>query len=95
MSATLNEIDCIDIVGVDDPRATQPAHDLGENVNGHLAPREVPLEGGHCDRHCGVDVTPGDPSCYPRTQGEADGESKVDRQGVLAKLKLAQFVRGI
>ena len=66
-----------------DPCATQPTHDLGENVHGYLAPREVPPEGGHCDRHRGVDVTPGDASCYPRTQGEADGESEVDRQGVL------------
>ena len=49
MPSSLDEVDGVDVVGVDDPRAAQAAHDLGEDVRGDLAPGEVP-ERRHCDR---------------------------------------------
>ena len=83
MATALEDIDRTNVVGVDDPSAAQSTHDLGENVYRHFAPGKVPSERGHRDRHRGVDVATRDPSRDPRTQGEADGESEVDRQSVL------------
>ena len=74
----------MDIVRVDDARPAQPAHNLGEDVPGHLAPGELlGPECRHRDRDRGVDVPWGDESGDPPAQSEADGESEVDRQGVL------------
>ena len=82
MPAALDEVDGVDVVGVNDTGAAQSTHGLRENVPGDLAPGEVP-EGGEGDGHRRVDVAWGDPSRDPYAQGEADGESEVDRQGVL------------
>lgn len=78
MAAALDEIDGMDVVCVDDPGAAQSAHDLRENVRGHLAPREVPPERRHRERYRGVNVALGDPSGDPRPQCEADGPSEVE-----------------
>ena len=37
--ASLENVDGMDVVGIDDPGAAQCAHDLGENVNRHFAPK--------------------------------------------------------
>ena len=82
MAAALDEVDGVDVVGVDDPRAAQAAHDLGEDVRGDLAPGEVP-ERRHCDRYRGVDVAAGDASGDPHAQSGADGPSEVEGQVIL------------
>lgn len=58
VAASLNDVDGVDVVGIDDPGAAQSAHDLGEDVRRDLAPGEVP-ECRECNGHCGVDVTSG------------------------------------
>ena len=66
MAAALDEVDRMDIVCVDDPRAAQRAHYVRENVREDLLPGEVSLEGRHCNRDCGVNVARGDPAGDPR-----------------------------
>ena len=84
MAPALDEVDRVDVVRVDDARPTQPAHDLREDVSRDLAPRELfRPERRHRDRHRGVDVPWGNESGDPSAQSEPDGESEVDRQGVL------------
>ena len=68
MAATLDEVDRMDIICVDDSSTAQSTHELGENVRGNLTPREVLSERRHCDRDRGVNVAWGDPGGDPRAQ---------------------------
>ena len=83
MAATLDEVDRMDIIRIDNSSTAQSTHELRENVRGDLAPREVFSEGRHCDRDRGVNVAWGDPGGDPRAQGESHRKAEVDRQGVL------------
>ena len=82
VASALDEVDGVDVVGVHDPGAAQPAHDLGKDVQGDHAPGEV-AERRHRDRDRGVDVALGDALGDPHAQGGADGESEVDGEVVL------------
>ena len=70
MPSTLDKIDRVDVVRIDERRAAQATHDLRENVDRDLAPREV-AESSERDRHGGIDVTSGYPAGHPHTQRRA------------------------
>ena len=79
MTTALDEVDRMDIIRIDNSSTAQSTHELGRNVRGDLAPREVFSERRHCDRDRGVNVAWGDPGGDPRSQGQADRKAEVDR----------------
>ena len=79
MTTALDEVDRMDIICVYDSSTTQSTHELGKNVRGDLAPREVPPERRHCDRDGRVNVAGRDPGGDPRAQRETDRKAEVDR----------------
>ena len=55
MASTFDDIDGMNVVGIDDTGAAKTAHDLGEDVGGDLAPGEVTESGeSDCDRRVNV-----------------------------------------
>lgn len=67
MSAAFDKVYRVDVIRVDDARATHATHDLAKDVPRDLAPWKI-AEGRHCDRHGGIDVAAGDPSRHPHAQ---------------------------
>ena len=55
--ATLDDVDGVNVVGVDDTGTTKSSHELGEDICGNLTPGEVP-ERRERDGHRRVNVTP-------------------------------------
>ena len=82
MPSTLDEVDGVNVVGVDDPGAAQTAHNLSKDVGGDLAPGEV-AEHGECECYRRVDVTSRDTARDPYTKGCTDCPSEVEGKIVL------------
>ena len=66
----LENVDCMVVIPVNYRSPDDTAHNLGENVRGHFAPREVSTE-GEGQGHSWIDVAPGDASRYPSTKSNS------------------------
>ena len=59
MASTLNDVNGMNVICVNDTCTTETAHELGENVGWYLFPGEIP-EDCEGDCYCRINVGSGD-----------------------------------
>lgn len=95
MPSSLDEVDRVDVVCVDNACAAEAAHELSKNVGGDLAPGEV-AECRKRDRDRRVDVPARDAARDPNTESGTDRPAEVKREVILSaeiELGRTQFMK--